>query len=243
MIDAYRDDLAHIHDVGYTHVAEAASGVLLEELRRAGLTRGRIVDVGCGGGILSARLAAAGYDVLGLDISPAMIELARQRVPEAEFRVDSWVTAEVPPCIAVAAIGEVFNYRFDKHAGPASIRQWLERVHAALEPGGLLLFDVAGPGRVPGGGMRTWAAGDDWAVLIDAREDTTLDLVTRSITTFRRAGDHYRRDHETHHLRLYAREEVEMWLAGTGFAVQTRGGYAPVRPLPGSSVFAAMKET
>src|SRR3954462_5378138 len=47
----------------------------------------RILDVGCGTGMPTARqLAHAGHEVIGVDISDEMLRLARRDVPEAEFR-------------------------------------------------------------------------------------------------------------------------------------------------------------
>src|SRR5271170_5383990 len=110
MTDAYRDDLAYIHDAGFGGMARAAAPVLIDALRKRGFARGLVVDLGCGSGILSQAMVEAGYDLLGIDISPAMIALARERVPGGTFRVGSLVTVDLPPCIAVAAVGECFNY-------------------------------------------------------------------------------------------------------------------------------------
>src|SRR5437660_12344075 len=106
MPDAYHDDLAYVHDAGYGRFARAAAPVLLGELRRHGVTGGRVIDLGCGSGILAAEVAAAGYDVLGFDISRAMIALARKRAPKARFREQSLWTANLPACVAVTAVGE-----------------------------------------------------------------------------------------------------------------------------------------
>ena len=89
MTDAYRDDLAFIHDAGFGGMARAAGPVLVNALRKRGFDGGLVVDLGCGSGILSQAMAEAGYDVLGIDISPAMIALARERVPTGTFRVGS----------------------------------------------------------------------------------------------------------------------------------------------------------
>jgi len=48
----------------------------------------RILDVGCGSGWLCEYFARFGYDVTGIDISPALIELARERLQRVPYRVD-----------------------------------------------------------------------------------------------------------------------------------------------------------
>src|SRR6476620_9236965 len=102
----YTDDLAFIHDAGFGDLARHAAGVLQNALRAHGFRTGLIVDLGCGSGILSKAMIDAGYDVLGIDISPAMIRIARKRVPRARFATASLLRFEFPACHAVAAIGE-----------------------------------------------------------------------------------------------------------------------------------------
>jgi SAM-dependent methyltransferase len=45
----------------------------------------RLLDIGCGSGYAAAMAAARGATVIGIDITPELIELARERVPDAEF--------------------------------------------------------------------------------------------------------------------------------------------------------------
>lgn len=53
----------------------------------AGLAAGdRLLDVGCGSGLACALAAARGTDVAGLDASPGLLEIARERTPQGEFR-------------------------------------------------------------------------------------------------------------------------------------------------------------
>jgi len=121
MIKAYQDDLAYIHDVGFGDYARNSAPGLLEILREAQITTGLVVDLGCGSGIWARELSNDGYDVFGIDISPAMIEIARKRVPEADFRVESLLRAKLPECDAVTSLGECLNYLFDKsNNDPAS---------------------------------------------------------------------------------------------------------------------------
>jgi SAM-dependent methyltransferase len=239
--NAYRTDLAYIHDTGFGGVAANAAGVLLDALRRAGLDHGQVIDLGCGSGILAADVAAAGYDVLGFDLSPAMIALARKRAPQARFRVGSFLAADLPPCVAVTAVGECFNYLFDDSNTAAALAKLLRRIHDALCPGGLLLFDVAGPGRVPGGSQRRCWEGDDWAALVDVHEDRRQGLLTRRITSFRKVGTHYRRDHEVHQQRLLPHGELARQLRESGFRVRILRGYGPQRFPPGCAGMLARK--
>ena len=240
MTQAYRDDLAYIHDAGFGHIAENAAPVLLAALRRAGFTDGLVVELGCGSGILSEKVAAAGYAVLGIDLSPAMIKMARKRVPTGRFRVQSLLQARLPPCRAVAAVGECFNYLFDPSHSKAAVWKLLGRIHEALLPGGLLIFDVAGPGRVPGGLQRGYKEGAEWAVLYAAEE--AGDKLTRRITSFRKVGDSYRRAQETHHLRLFTRTALTQRLRKLGFKVRTLANYGPLQLAPGHSAFLARKQ-
>lgn len=223
---AYRPDLAAIHDAGFGQLAQSAAEVLLGELRRRGLRRGLVVDLGCGSGALAERLTAAGYDALGIDISAAMVALARRRVPRAHFRVGSLLSADIPPCVAVTAVGECFNYLFDQATTKRRLLGLFRRVYDALDPSGLLLFDVAEAGRVPGTGPhRAFTAGEGWVVLLDAEEDRRRGLLTRHITTFRQVGRLYRRDDEVHRLRLLSRTELAAQLREIGFRVRYLYGY------------------
>jgi SAM-dependent methyltransferase len=242
MADAYREDLAYIHDAGFGHFATNAAPVLLEGLQRQGLDSGLVIDLGCGSGILAEAMSAAGYAVLGIDLSRAMVAMARRRVPNGRFREGSLLAAGMPPCVAVAAVGECFNYLFDSGNTEQGLTALFHRIYGALARGGLLVFDVAGPGRVPGpGARRSYTEGDGWAVLVTAEEDRRLGVLTRHITSFRRVGELYRRDEEVHRLRLLRRPEVVRELRGIGFRVRLLSGYGPFRFPPGHVGFLAWK--
>jgi SAM-dependent methyltransferase len=230
MTDAYRDDLAYIHDAGFGRVAEAAGRVLVEALSRGGIKDGLVVDLGCGSGILSRVVSEAGYDVLGIDFSEAMVAMARNRVPQGRFRVESILTAEFPRSVAVAAVGECINYLFDSRNTASNLTKLLRRIHQSLVTGGLFLFDAAEPGRVPGTGIsRSYFEGDDWAVLVTNEEDRPRRLLTRRITSFRRVGELYRRDQEVHRQRLLAGPDLAAQLRRVGFRVRILRGYGTLR--------------
>jgi SAM-dependent methyltransferase len=238
---AYRDDLAMIHDAGFGDFAGHAAPWLIEQLRAQGFPSGRVTELGCGSGISAAALFDAGYDVLGFDISPAMIALARGRAPRGEFHVGSFVDADIAPSVAVTAIGEIFNYLFDRHNTPRRLAALFGRIHAALEPGGLFVFDVATPGRVPEGRRRGFTEGEGWACLYEAEEDSRRGTLTRRITSFRRVNRTWRRDQEVHELKLYEPKALAAQLRGAGFRVRTLRGYGEARFPVGYVGFMARK--
>jgi SAM-dependent methyltransferase len=243
MAKCYGDDLAYIHDVGFGHFATNAAPGILEILRERGIKSGYIIDLGCGPGLWARELVRAGYDVLGIDISASMIAIARERVPQATFRRTSMLTARIPPCDVVTALGEVFNYVFDKRVSANMLEALFRRIHDALRPGGLLIFDVAEPGRARAAGQRRrqWET-PDWTMLVCVEEDKNRRELTRTMTTFRRVGKLYRRDHEVHRLRLYKASEMAARLRRVGFRVRTLRRYGNM-PLPQQMVgFVASKK-
>ncbi|KAF7243803.1 hypothetical protein EG68_10043 [Paragonimus skrjabini miyazakii] len=66
------------------------------------LTGFRIMDVGCGGGILSEPLAAIGADVLGIDQVAESIDVAQQHVKQAAYRWSS--PGSKPPCYRLVSL-------------------------------------------------------------------------------------------------------------------------------------------
>jgi SAM-dependent methyltransferase len=240
MSSAYGEDLAYIHDRGYVGFAEGLAPGLLSTFKAAGLTKGTVVDLGCGSGIWAERLVDAGYAAVGVDISSAMIELARARVPLATFHIGSFVDFEMPDCSAVTALGEVVCYLFDASNGGPALRNLFAQVHRALIPGGLLIFDVAEVGL---GRERPPAAteGDDWACFVRYEYEELHDVLTRRITTFRKVGEHYRRDFETHCQQLYEPAAVAAWLRETGFEVEIVNQFGGFPLLPQRSGFIAHK--
>ena len=229
---AYGEDLAYTHDRGFGHVAEDAARYVLTLLAE----HASVVELGCGSGITARRLTDAGHDVLGIDQSAALIELARQRAPQASFRVGSFTSEPLPPCDAVLAIGEILNYLVDPANTPEALPDLFARIHDALRPGGRFVFDLASPDVRRGDGARHWNMGDDWAVLVENHE--TGDLLEREITSFVARDGGYRRSHELHRQRLYRPAEILPLLRAVGFRARTSRGYSPG---PGRHVFVARR--
>jgi SAM-dependent methyltransferase len=224
----YKRDLAYVHNVGFGTFAERSAPGVLHILRQGGISSGLVLDLGCGGGLWARHLAGAGYQVLGLDLSPDMIALARKRVPEGTFRTGSFLDGDFPDCTAITALGECLNYLFDKRNDRSSLCRLFRRAFRALRPGGLLVFDVAEPGRARGATRSFWE-GPDWACLTKYLRDERRHLLTRQMTTFRKVGRHYRRAEETHVQRLYRASQLAGDLREIGFRVRTVRGYGDHR--------------
>lgn len=236
--DHYGADLAYIHDAGFGALARRAAPALVAELRARGTRRGLVVELGCGSGILAARLGRAGYDVLGVDVSPAMLRLARRAAPGARFVLASLHEASLPPCEAVLALGESLAY-VPLHGRAPSLGRLFARVARALRPGGLFAFDLIVKDGGPRLDARGFRAARDWAVLSEVRERGAR--LERRITTFRRVGASYRRGEERHAERLVRSADVVSLLRAAGFRVRTARAYGKAELLPRRLAFFATR--
>src|SRR5436190_7756662 len=103
MATFYGPEQAGIHHERFGRLAARAADLLLRELASADLRTGTVVDLGCGSGILARRMTDAGYDVLGVDVSAAMLDIARAQAPKARFVEAPLLDAELPPAVAITA--------------------------------------------------------------------------------------------------------------------------------------------
>lgn len=235
----YKSDLARIHHEGFAFTAENAAPVLLEALRDAGLLSGTIADLGCGSGILSRTVSDAGYRVYGVDYSEDMLRLARECAPKGEFVHGSVLDVALPECVGIAAIGEIFCYAFAERAGLEAFKRTMKTIYDALVPGGVFLFDVAGPGRVVPSPRTNFADNENWSIVHRATESGAT--LTREIVTFVRDGDVYRRSDERHVLRLYRQADILAALAAAGFQATALDRYGAFTLPAGWHPFIARK--
>src|SRR5437899_1328216 len=136
----YKTDVAWIHHDGFGDFARSAGAEVLKILRRAAIRGGTLVDLGCGSGIFAAMAERAGFHVTGVDISPAMVALAKRESPKSHFVRSSLDKFSVPLCDVVTALGEPFNYGAERRV--SDLRRVFGRIARALRPGGMFLFDL-----------------------------------------------------------------------------------------------------
>ncbi len=237
---SYQEDLAYIHHTGFSDFITQATPGLLAELDRAGIHGGLVVDLGCGSGTWARALLQAGYAVLGVDQSEAMVALARTVAPGATFVQASLHEFAIPPCQVVTALGEAISYLPDA-TQRISLAPLFSRVAGALPRGGLFILDLIRRDRRRPLHYRSWQAGPDWAVLVEVQEDLVQGLVRRDITTFRQVGEEYRRGQETHWAQLFTRAEVEEALRQAGFAVKVGRKYGDYTLAPRRLAFLARR--
>lgn len=93
-----------------------------------------VLDIGCGPGHVGRFLRAQGLDVLGLDLSPRMIDEARRLQPDAAFSVGD---ARALP-FAEGALGAIVAMYSIIHLDADELVDVLAEWHRALQPGGVL---------------------------------------------------------------------------------------------------------
>lgn len=118
---------------------------LLAELASALAGRGTVADLGCGPGHVAAHLAGLGVETLGIDLSPRMIEVARQRHPGLRFEVGDLLSLALPDAGLAGAIA----FYSLIHLPRASLEPAAAEIRRALAPGAPLLVAFhAGEGAI-----------------------------------------------------------------------------------------------
>jgi SAM-dependent methyltransferase len=101
----------------------------------------RVLDAACGPGLYAAELLARGADVTGFDVSPRMVEIAREQAPGGEFRVHdlneplTWL----PDASVDLALCALASEYIDDRVGA------LRDLRRVLRPGGALVLSRLHP--------------------------------------------------------------------------------------------------
>ncbi len=106
-----------------------------------------ILDLGCGTGKMTLELARRGYDMTGVDISPEMLDIARESAERLGFSKDIlWLCQDMCEFelygtvdVTVSCL-DCINHLTDAK----SLRKCFDLVHNYLVPDGLFIFDING---------------------------------------------------------------------------------------------------
>jgi SAM-dependent methyltransferase len=100
----------------------------------ASVVDGPVLEVGCGTGLATAELVRFGVDVSGLDLSPGMLEVARERLPDVRFEVGSMLELPHPD----SSFGGVVAWYSTIHVPDDLLPVALAELARILRPGGYL---------------------------------------------------------------------------------------------------------
>ncbi|WP_329154418.1 methyltransferase domain-containing protein [Streptomyces sp. NBC_01456] len=98
---------------------------------------GKVADLGCGPGHLTAHLHGLGLHAFGIDASPVMVELAREAHPGLRFEVGSMAALDIEE----GALGGVLSRWSVIHTPPQDLPALLAEFARVLAPGGHLVID------------------------------------------------------------------------------------------------------
>ena len=230
MTEVFGVGYADSYDSLYADKDYVAECDLLEVIfARAGRPVHGLLDLGCGTGRHAVELASRGYEIVGVDLSEAMLERARRRATAegaagTTFLQGDIATIELDRSFdAVLSMFAVVGYQLSD----AAVRATFANVQRHLEPGGVFVFDVwFGPAVV--------AVGPSERVKIVPTPDGEIER--KAVGTLEPTGHvcsvsyELTRHHpgqpdaavvETHRMRYFFEEELGEFLKEAGLTLQT----------------------
>lgn len=198
-------------DVDYERRAKYIEDLFTEN----GVTGGILLDLACGTGSMSVPFAQAGYEVVGVDMSPDMLCEAQAKAGEAGENIlflcqpmqslDLYGTVDCAVC-TLDSINHVTE--------PDDVREIFRRVSMFLNPGGLFLFDVNTVykhEKILGNETFVFDTEDVYCVWQNHYDEETR-IVDIDLDFFEPDEDVYFRTSEQFSERAYTHEELSEWL-------------------------------
>ncbi|HHW09104.1 MAG TPA: class I SAM-dependent methyltransferase [Firmicutes bacterium] len=196
---------------------------LLQIIAKYGAQTRRVLDLACGTGSLAIMLAREGLKVTGLDLSPYMLERARNKaqaepdlaVTFIEGDMRSFTLAE--PVELITCLFDAMNYNLADEDMTATFRSCAR----ALVPGGLFVFDLNSINSLSqfwGDDVFAEDLGDVAYIWESSYDPVTCCSALKAIF-FVRKGEFYERFTEMHVERAYPISQVRTWLTEAGFEV------------------------
>lgn len=207
-------------NVSYDTVAQVLSSLLT----RYGKGRGLLLDLACGTGSVSVRLAEKGYEVIGVDLSPEMLSEAQNKAYSAGQNIlflcqdmtalDLYGTVDA----AVCTLDGLCHLPDEE-----SVFAALQKVSLFMNPGGVFLFDVNSVYKhraVLGNNTFVYDTDDVYCVWQNTllSDGVTVQMDLDFFEPVSDAGD-YVRQSERFTERAYPRETLEAMLRKAGFTV------------------------
>lgn len=138
------DDWAEIYDEVYAELDHDIPFYTAQ----AGSVDGQVLELGCGTGRVSLAMAAAGASVVGIDISPLMIEVAQQKATAKGLAERCIFQTGDMASVQVAGTYGMVTFPFRSFQSMLTVEEQLAALGTAarhLRPGGLLAMDTFNP--------------------------------------------------------------------------------------------------
>ncbi len=134
--------LAEVYDALWGHLTKQYVSLVNRALFERGLTYARLIDFACGTGSLAYQMGKKGHLVHGIDISPAMVKIARSKtrgLPNVSFAVEDMLKFSSGASYDLATCTfDSLNYLLSEN----DIRTFVKTIARALKPKGLFIFDI-----------------------------------------------------------------------------------------------------
>lgn len=191
-----------------------------------------LVDLACGTGNFTILLAKASYKVTGLDNSPEMIEIARNKAIDQGLDI-KWICSDIrrfklgKQVDGAVSVFDSINYLLE----PDDLKSAFACVRDTIRPGGLFVFDMNTVKRLSSitAGTTIYQGPNyylAWSDIWDEENKWWQVNLTGSIIE----GDRRMTFNEIHRERAYPLKKIRSWLEEAGFSVL--GIYGPSRLLP-----------
>lgn len=223
-------------NVPYEEWAEYIRSILQEY----GICEGLLLDLGCGTGKLTRLLAKAGYDMIGVDNSADMLEIARgaddgmsaeggnesgetQKDEQASilYLLQDMRSFELYGTVrAIVSICDSMNYILEED----DLREVFRLVNNYLDPAGIFIFDLNTVYKYQEllGETTISENREEGSFIWDNYYDEESSINEYDLTLFiREDGDLYRKYEETHYQRAYDLETVKRLLEEAGMEFVT----------------------
>ncbi len=220
-MDSYTS-FAKVYDTFMDNVPyEEWCGYLQELLLEYQIDSGIVLDLGCGTGSVTERLAANGYDMIGVDYSAEMLDIAMQKSSKEEYGIlyllqDMREFELYGTVNAVVSLCDSMNYITDEK----ELLQVFELVNNYLDPGGIFIFDLNTEYKYREllGEQTIAESRDDCSFIWDNYYDNEEMINEYELTLFVQEKDSklYEKYQEYHYQKAYKLERVKALLEEAG---------------------------
>lgn len=204
-----------MEDVPYGEIAN----LIDEEIKAQNIKNNIVLDLACGTGMLTGLLKKKGYDVIGADLSPEMLQKAKEKHPDVLFLNQAMDDFELYGTVgAICCCLDSVNYLTED----GQLNAMLHLCNNYLEPNGLLIFDINSAYKfqhILGDNIFTFD-NDEIFYTWENDYDENEGLCDFYLTFFVKEGDTYSRFDETHTERVYEKAEIMEALLRNGFTVK-----------------------